>query len=80
MVQHYQGFRDSRRIYSYHKVPYELYQNLQVNASKTMQVNEPNVSLNQEYEWTGGCPHRNLFSLDLFILVNGSETFFWIGP
>ena len=45
MVQHYQGFRDNRRIYIYHKVPYELFQNLQVNASKTMQVNSPNNNL-----------------------------------
>jgi hypothetical protein len=70
MVQHYQGFKDNRRIYTYHKVPYELLQNLQVNASKTMQVNRPDLNHILEYEWTGGYPHRNLFYLDLFILVN----------
>ena len=50
MVQHYQGFRENRRIYSYHKIPYELYQNLQVNASKNMQVNDSESSPNHKLE------------------------------
>ena len=39
MIQHYVGFRDNKRVYEYHKVPYEEYQRLQVNASKSLQVN-----------------------------------------
>jgi hypothetical protein len=54
MVQHYQGFRDNKRMYTYHKIPYELFQSLQVNASKTMQVNILNTSLKSGIEWTGG--------------------------
>lgn len=39
MIQHYVGFKDNKRVYEYHKVPYEEYQRLQVNASKGLQVN-----------------------------------------
>ena len=54
MVQHYQGFRDNKRVYSYHRVPYELFQNLQVSASKTMQVTTPDLTPISGIEWTGG--------------------------
>ena len=33
MIQHYQGFEGGKRIYQYHKVPYEQFQELQVNAT-----------------------------------------------
>ena len=54
MVQHYPGFKDNKRIYTYHKVPYSLFENLQVNASKTKQVNEPNTISISKNMWTGG--------------------------
>jgi len=34
MIQHYAGFRDGKRIYTYHKIPLETLEELQVNASK----------------------------------------------
>ena len=54
MVQHYQGFKDNKRIYTYHKVPYELFKSLQVNASKTVQVNNLESSSELDVKWTGG--------------------------
>jgi hypothetical protein len=54
MIQHYVGFRDSKRIYTYHKIPFEMLERLQVNASKTMQVKRPDLNPVLEYEWTGG--------------------------
>ena len=64
MVQHYQGLRNSKRMYSYHRVPYELFQNLQVRASKTMQVTTPDLNPISRLKWTGGCSHRSLCILD----------------
>jgi hypothetical protein len=37
-----------------HKIPFEMLEELQVNASKSMQVNRPDLNLNLGYEWTGG--------------------------
>ncbi len=41
MIQHYEGFQNNKRRYSYHKVPYAFFEQLQVNASKTVQVKNP---------------------------------------
>ena len=38
MIQHYVGIKDGKRIYTYHKIPFEMHEGLQVNASKSMQV------------------------------------------
>jgi hypothetical protein len=49
MIQHYAGFQNGRRLYTYHKVPYEYLQvngasNLQVNSVKTLQVKDVDLS------------------------------------
>jgi hypothetical protein len=54
LIQHYKGYKDSKRSYEYHKIPYELYQKMQVNASKSLQVNTPKISSFGKVEWTGG--------------------------
>ena len=52
MIQHYQGFSGGKRSYLYHKVLYEEYERLQVNASKRMQVNQPKTSGILAEEWS----------------------------
>jgi hypothetical protein len=53
--QRYQGFRGEKGRYTYHKVPYDLFQQLQVsasnNASKTVQVNRQDLSAVSGLEW-----------------------------
>jgi hypothetical protein len=44
MIQHYEGFKDDKRSYSYHKAPYEFYIQLQVNASNRVQVTKADLS------------------------------------
>jgi hypothetical protein len=54
MIQHYVGYQDSRRVYAYHKIPFERLEELQVNASKTMQVRKPDLNLVSRNKWTDG--------------------------
>ena len=50
MIQHYEGFRNNKRMYRYHRVPYAFFEQLelQVNASKTVQVKNYEISFNIE--------------------------------
>ena len=50
MIQHYTGYKDGKRIYCYHKISYELWETMQVNASKNMQVNNSESSPNHKLE------------------------------
>ena len=54
MIQHYTGFIEGKRTYRYHKISYETFELLQVNASKNMQVNIPKTGPESNFEWTGG--------------------------
>jgi hypothetical protein len=39
-VQHYLGFKDGKRVYEWHKLPYDYFQ-MVVNGSKKMEVKSP---------------------------------------
>ena len=48
-VQHYQGFENGKRVYQYHKVS-----SMEVNGSKSMEVNNKDSSFFNRTKWTGG--------------------------
>ena len=44
-VQHYMGFKDGRRLYSYHAVDRSVIDLMEVNGSKTVEVKNPEKTL-----------------------------------
>jgi hypothetical protein len=48
-IQHYQGFKNGKRNYQYHKVS-----SMEVNGSKNMEVNNKDSSFFSRIKWTGG--------------------------
>jgi hypothetical protein len=81
MIQHYVGFRDGKRIYTYHKIPFEMLEGLQVNASKNMQVNEPesvynceNMVARERFELSSAAPEAAMFDHCTTGLLNRTTT------
>ncbi len=69
MIQHYKGNQDSKRVYVYHRVPYVLYEQLKVNASKPVQVKTPETRLFLKNAMRGvGFEPTNLYRIGASVL------------
>lgn len=44
-IQHYQGFRNGKRVYTYHRIPSEYLNLLEVNGHKSLEVNKREITL-----------------------------------
>ena len=52
-VQHYEGFKDGKRAYAYHRIDKNALSILEVNGSKRVEVNRLKNNSFNENEWTG---------------------------